>query len=55
MYDIIEKSKLEKDIDYILYEELESDGEKAVTINQFGEPILIHYWKDKIIPKPLKR
>jgi hypothetical protein len=55
MYEIINKSGLEKDVDYILYKELESDGEKAVTINQFGEPILIHYWKDKIVPKPLKK
>jgi len=54
MYEIIKKSGLEQDIDYILYEELESDGEKAVTINQSGEPILIHYWKDKIVPKQLK-
>jgi len=51
MYEIIQNMKLEKDVDYILYEELESDKEKAITINQFGEPILIHYWKDKIIPK----
>jgi len=54
MHDIIKKPNLRPDIDYILYEELESDGEKAVTINKFKDTILIHYWKDKIVPKPLK-
>lgn len=33
-----------------LYQELESDGEKAVTINGEGLSILIHYWRDKVIP-----
>lgn len=35
---------------YILYRELESDREKAITINKDGYPILIHYWKTKVIP-----
>jgi mannosyltransferase OCH1-like enzyme len=34
-----------------LYKELESDGEKAITVDELGSPILIHYWKDKIIPE----
>lgn len=36
---------------YKLYKELESDDEKAITIDDNGEKILVHYWKDKIIPK----
>jgi len=36
-----------------LYKELESDGEKAVTVDDAGSPILTHYWKSKIIPKQI--
>jgi len=39
---------------YKLYRELESDGEKAVTIDDNGSPILIHYWKTKVIPITMK-
>jgi len=35
---------------YKLYRELESDGEKAITLDDNGSPILIHYWKTKVIP-----
>lgn len=35
---------------YKLYRELESDGEKAVTVDDQGSPILVHYWKTKMIP-----
>jgi mannosyltransferase OCH1-like enzyme len=35
---------------YKLYKELESDGEKAVTVDDRGSPILTHYWKTKVIP-----
>ena len=35
---------------YKLFNELESHGEKAVTIDDSGSPILIHYWKTKVIP-----
>jgi mannosyltransferase OCH1-like enzyme len=35
---------------YTLYRELESDGEMAITVNDEGSPILIHYWKTKVIP-----
>ena len=38
------------DFEYKLYKELESDGEKAITVNDNGEPILTHYWRDKVIP-----
>lgn len=48
MYTIIKKGNY--NFDYYLYKELESDGEKAVTVNEFGEPILIHYWRDKVVP-----
>jgi hypothetical protein len=42
------------DFEYKLYNELESDGEKAITVNDNGEPILTHYWRDKVIPgKPV--
>jgi hypothetical protein len=44
------------DFEYKLYEELESDGEKAVTIDDNREPILTHYWRDKVIPgKPKEK
>ena len=39
---------------YILYRELESDGEKAITVNNKGSPVLIHYWKTKVIPNSRK-
>jgi len=39
------------DFKYKLYYELESDDEKAQTVNDDGIIILTHYWKDKIIPK----
>ena len=39
------------DFDYKLYYEQESDHEKAVTVNDDGVVILIHYWKDKAIPE----
>jgi mannosyltransferase OCH1-like enzyme len=35
---------------YKLYREIESHGEMAVTVNDEGSPILIHYWKKKVIP-----
>jgi mannosyltransferase OCH1-like enzyme len=35
---------------YKLYRELESYGEKAITLDDNGSPILIHYWKTKVIP-----
>lgn len=38
------------DFDYKLYRELQSDHEKAFTINDENEIILVHYWKDKVIP-----
>uniref|UniRef100_A0A6C0B8W4 Glycosyltransferase n=1 Tax=viral metagenome TaxID=1070528 RepID=A0A6C0B8W4_9ZZZZ len=34
-----------------LYQELESDGEKAITIDDEGSLILTHYWKNKTIPQ----
>jgi mannosyltransferase OCH1-like enzyme len=43
-----------KSENYKLYRELESDGEKAVTIDDKGSPILIHYWKTKVIPITMK-
>lgn len=36
-----------------LYRECESDGEKAITVDDAGSPILTHYWKDKVIPEVL--
>jgi len=39
------------DFDFKLYYEQESDHEKAVTVNDEGVVILIHYWKDKAIPE----
>ncbi len=51
LYNIIKNGDYQ--MDYKLYKELESDGEKAVTVDDNGEPILIHYWKDKIIPKKI--
>jgi len=38
------------DSDKKLYQELKSNNEKAITINDYGTPILTHYWKTKIIP-----
>lgn len=38
------------DFEYKLYRELKSDQEKAYTINDENEIILVHYWKDKVIP-----
>jgi mannosyltransferase OCH1-like enzyme len=49
LYTIIKEGVF--DFENKLFRELESDGEKAVTVNDFGEPILIHYWKHKVIPK----
>lgn len=48
MYTIIQDGNF--DFEYKLYKELESDGEKAITVNDNGEPILTHYWRDKVIP-----
>ena len=48
MYSIIQNGNF--DFEYKLYMELESDGEKAITVNDNGEPILTHYWRDKVIP-----
>ena len=39
------------DFEYKLYYEQESDHEKAITVNDEGEVILIHYWKNKTIPE----
>ena len=39
------------DFEYKLYYEQESDHEKAITVNDQGEVILIHYWKNKTIPE----
>jgi mannosyltransferase OCH1-like enzyme len=36
-----------------LYREGKSDGEKAITVDDAGSPILTHYWKDKVIPDVL--
>lgn len=33
-----------------LYQEQESDGEKAITVDEKGSQILTHYWKNKTIP-----
>lgn len=35
---------------YKLYKELPSDDVKAITVDDFENQILIHYWKDKTIP-----
>lgn len=48
MYSIINDHPYE--FEYKLYKELESDGEKAKTVDDEGQVILTHYWKDKIIP-----
>jgi len=34
-----------------LYEEQETDGEKAITVDNQGSQILTHYWKTKTIPQ----
>lgn len=39
------------DFEYKLYYEQESDHEKAITVNDEGEVILTHYWKNKTIPE----
>jgi mannosyltransferase OCH1-like enzyme len=51
MYSIIKNGTF--NFNFKLYKELESDGEKAVTVNDEGETILIHYWRDKVIPNKL--
>lgn len=51
MYKIIKDGKFQ--FKYKLYKELESDGEKAKTVNDFAEIILTHYWKTKIVPNNL--
>ena len=48
MYLIIQKRNY---FNYKLYNELESDEEKAITVNDENEKILIHYWKTKKIPE----
>lgn len=48
MYSIINNNQY--NFEYKLYKELESDGEKAKTVDDEGHVILTHYWKDKIIP-----
>jgi len=48
MYTIIYNNHY--DFEYKLYRELESDEEKAATVNENDEVILIHYWKTKIVP-----
>jgi len=40
----------EEDENHKLYKELESDGQKAVTVDDNGSQILTHYWKTKTIP-----
>ena len=52
MYSIINDHQY--NFDYKLYKELESDGEKAKTVDDEGNVILTHYWKDKIIPPHTK-
>lgn len=49
MYFIIKNGNY--DFKYKLYNELESDKEKAITINDENEYILIHYWNTKKIPE----
>jgi hypothetical protein len=52
MFNIIKDGTF--DFEYKLYRELESDDAKAITVNDNGEPILTHYWRDKVIPgKPV--
>lgn len=52
MFNIIKDGAF--DFEYKLYRELESDDSKAITVNDNGEPILTHYWRDKVIPgKPV--
>ena len=51
MYKIINDGKFS--FKYKLYKELESDDEKAKTVNDFAEIILTHYWKTKNVPNIL--